>query len=240
MPNTPGILFDGMIRSLIPYALRGAIWYQGESNADSHADYYETLRTMITDWRYHWMMPDMPFIMVQLAGYGVKKSFSTASEWALLRESQRLLAAEMPGTFMATAIDRGEELDIHPQDKECVGSRLAASALHHVYGEKDVVPSGPEICGAHRLADGRVQLDFANAQGMYLDTAKEQSFYVSADGKNFVAADAVQVVDNTVVLASEKIDFIFEVRYAWADFPPNTLFNGCGFAASPFRIGVEE
>lgn len=240
MPNTPGILFDGMIRPLIPYALRGVIWYQGESNADNHADYYETLRTMITDWRYRWMMPEMPFIMVQLAGYGVKKSFAADSEWAFLRESQRLLAAEQQQTFMATAIDLGEALDIHPQDKKSVGKRLAASTFYHVYGEKDVVCSGPSICGAHRLDDGKVKLDFFNASGMYIDADKEQSFYVSADGKNFVAADSAQVDGESVILASSKVDFIFEVRYAWADFPANTLFNGCGVAASSFRIGVEE
>ncbi len=240
MKDTPGILFDSMIRPLVPYALRGVIWYQGESNTDNYKDYYEILKTLIVDWRYHFMMPEMPFIMVQLAGYGVKRIFAPASDWAFLRESQRLLTTDLNQTYMATAIDRGEELDIHPQDKETVGSRMAAVALHHVYGEKDIVPGGPEICGASRLADGRVKLDFANAEGMFIAPGMEQSFYVSGDGENFVAADSAVVEGDSVILGSDAVDYIFEVRYAWSDYPECTLFNGAGIAASSFRTGVEE
>lgn len=239
-PNTPGILFDGMIRPLIPYALRGVLWYQGESNADNHRNYFETMKTLVADWRYRWMMPDMPFVIVQLAGFGMKKEFDGLSQWAFLRESQRLLANDEHQVFMASVIDCGEELDIHPQDKESVGCRLAASALHHIYGEKEIVPAGPEICGAHRLADGRVKLDFIHAAGLCITPGREQSFYISADGVEFVAADSAAVEGDSVILASGKVDFIFEVRYAWADYPECTLYNGAGLAASPFRIGVEE
>lgn len=239
-PNTPGILFDGMINPLLPYALRGVIWYQGESNAPMYNEYYETLRTMIADWRYRFMNHEMPFIMVQLAGYSVSKAFVSGAEWAFLRDAQRLLCEEFPQTFMASAIDRGEELDIHPQDKKSVGYRLAQCALNRVYGYEDIVPSGPEICGAKRLSDGSVKLSFNCAGGLRIDSEKEQSFYVSADGGDFVPADSAEVDGNCVILKSSAVDWIFEVRYAWASFPACTLYNSAGLPASSFRIGVEE
>jgi sialate O-acetylesterase len=141
---------------------------------------------------------------------------------------------------MASAIDCGEELDIHPQDKKSVGYRLAQSALYRVYDFEDVVPNGPEICGAERQSDGSVKLSFNFADGLYVDPEKDQSFYVSADGVEFVPADTVEVAGNNVILRSDKLDWIFEVRYAWASFPSCTLYNGAGLPASSFRVGVEE
>ena len=117
-PNTPGILFDGMIRPLLPAAVRGVIWYQGESNACDCERYYAILKRMIADWRYHLMAPELPFIQVQLAGYEMRRSFTPDADWAVIREAQRRLAAEDKFTFIASAVDLGEVLDIHPQNKK--------------------------------------------------------------------------------------------------------------------------
>ena len=242
-PNTPSILFDSMIRPLIPCALAGVIWYQGESNAISEefsCGYYQILKSLINDWRYHFLNPELPFIMVQLAGYGVCSAFRKDAEWAYLRESQRLLAAEYPATAMATAVDRGDANDIHPQDKQSVGFRMAMRALHDIYHQDGIVPGGPEPLKATAGGKGKVRLDFAWSSGMRIDDEAEQAFYVSEDGINFLPAEASIVEGNSVVLKHSGIAKISEIRYAWADYPVVTLYNGDGFPASPFRVKVNS
>ena len=235
-PNTPGILFDGMIRPLTPCALRGVIWYQGESNTGNSREYGEVLRRMISDWRYFFLAPDLPFFMVQLAGYMNPRPFRRDCPWAEVREAQRLESERDPHTFMASAVDCGEELFIHPQDKESVGLRLAQSALHHVYGRTDVVPSGPMIREAKREGS-TVRLRFDFAEGLTLKEG-EQTFYLAADGKNFFPADSAVAEGDSVLVRSAAVALPAEVRYAWSDFPPTPLYNGAGLPASPFRIEV--
>ena len=147
-PNVPGILYDGMIRPLIPYALRGAIWYQGESNALSIEDskaYFAKMKALVQDWRFRWELGDFPFLQVQLANFSQHPEpvYNAKSTWAILREAQLNLCRKEPNVYMASAVDIGCHNDIHPQDKKSVGKRLAAAALHHVYGESGVVPGGP-------------------------------------------------------------------------------------------------
>ena len=236
-PNTPTILFDGMIRPLIPYAFRGVIWYQGESNAPTVANsraYRDILQAMIDDWRRQWGQPQMPFIMVQLAGYSPAELFYVDSNWAELRESQRLLAQNDPDTYMASAIDLGEEKNIHPQNKLDVGKRLAMSALHHVYGRESIVPCGPEVAKCE-FAGNRVEITFKYAENLKL-ASEVQAFYLAGRNGEFFAADKAEVKEDKVILTSEKIAEVAEVRYAWANFPPAVLFNGAGFPASSFRI----
>ena len=240
-PNTPSILFDSMIRPLIPYAIAGTLWYQGESNAgtiEHSTDYFELLKNLIEDWRYFWQTPEMPFFIVQLAGYGKNAPYRHDSAWAHLRESQRLLAKNHHGTYIATAIDCGDERDIHPQDKESVGYRLAMCALNKVYRRADIVPGGPELLRAENAAPGCVRLDFAWSEGMHLDEEAEQSFYLSGDGEEFIPADRAEVRGNAVFLASSKLDCVRRVRYAWGDFTVSTLYNADGFPALPFDIEV--
>ncbi|MCI5779745.1 MAG: sialate O-acetylesterase [Lentisphaeria bacterium] len=239
-PNTPGILFDGMIRPLLPYALRGVIWYQGESNAAFPDEYYAIMKRLIADWRYHFMNPDLAWVQVQLAGYGMRRGFDAAAQWPVIREAQRRLAAEDAGTFMASAVDCGEELDIHPQDKQSVGWRLAQSALHHVYGNTGTVPSGPEIRGAELLADGGVRLRFDWSDGLTLREDFAPALHLSADGRDFVPADSAEVDGDAVILRSAALSKVAEVRYAWADFPPSTLYNRAGMPAPSFRVEVEK
>ena len=237
-PNTPGILFDGMIRPLVPCAVRGVIWYQGESNACNCNEYYTVLKRMIADWRYRLMAPELPFIQVQLAGYGMYKPFTRNADWAVIRETQRKLAAEDDFTFMASAVDLGEELDIHPQDKKTVGERLARCALHHVYGDAAEVPGGPELLSVRSVGGGRVELRFRYAEGLELRPGRGQSFYLSANGTDFFPADAAEVAGDTVTVSAAAVPSVVEVRCAWALFPSVTLYNGAGLPASPFRVKV--
>lgn len=240
-PNVPSILFNAMLNPLIPYALRGAIWYQGESNASSperSRAYMDILQGMIDGWRHCWRQPDMSFIMVQLAGFGKQENFFKDSPWALLRESQRLLALNDPDTFTASAIDIGEEDDIHPQNKLDVGKRLAMMALHHVYHYEEIVPGGPEILKGE-VSGNQVVLTFKYAENLTL-TSEEPAFFVAGKDGEFFAADEVSVKDDKVILRSDKVAEISQVRYAWADFPVTVLFNGAGFPASSFALDFQE
>lgn len=241
-PNTPSILFDSMVNPLIPYTIAGTLWYQGESNAKSpeqSAEYEELLKSLIEDWRYHWQFPEMPFFIVQLAGYGKNVPFRGNSPWAYLRESQRKLAANHPNTYIATAIDRGDEQDIHPQDKESVGCRLAMCALNKVYHCNNITPGGPELLRAVSAGPGCVRLDFANACGMHLIEDAEQSFYLSGDGEEFFPADSAVAEGSSILLSCRKLDSIKCVRYAWSDYPANTLYNSEGFPALSFSETVK-
>ena len=241
-PNTPGILFNGMIRPLIPGAIRGVIWYQGESNADTLKNarkYRDIMQALIDDWRRQWGLPRMPFIMVQLAGYGEKKSFLRNSIWAELRESQRLLAKDDPDTYMVSAIDIGDENDIHPQNKRDVGKRLAMCALHHIYDCTQAVPSGPEIVKASARADHSIILEFACAEGLKLTAENSGLFLVSENG-TCQAAENVKVDNNTIILSGGNAADAAEVYYAWADFPENTIYNAAGSPAASFRIKVDK
>lgn len=238
--HTPGILFDGMIHPLIPYALRGVIWYQGESNAARYEQYYGIMRNLVRDWSYRFREPDMPFLTVQLAGYGFKSDFIANNDWAFLRESQRQLACDEKNVYMATAVDVGELMDIHPQDKKIVGWRLAQCALNQVYGCADIVPSGPEITGAASDGDNRAVLSFRYAGGLRLDFNQNQAFYVSGNGSDFYPADSAKVEGDQVVLTCQAVKNITEVRYAWSPMPPCTLTNGAGLAAASFRVMVTQ
>jgi len=240
--NTPSILFDSMIRPLLPAAIAGVIWYQGESNAlnvESSQNYYSILQSLINDWRYSFQSWEMPFIMVQLANYNKFAAYDAGSFWAPLRESQRLLAKNHPFTFMASAIDIGEAADIHPQDKKNVGSRLAAVALNNVYGQKNIVPGGPEIITAESFED-KVILTFDNVKTLTLKNDCEQSFYLSDDGENFTAAGKVTVSGNQVIIAEADAAQVRFVRYAWSDNPASTLYNEAGLPASSFSVEVKR
>ncbi len=242
-PNTPGILFDGMVNPLLPYAVKGAIWYQGESNANDvkkAVAYRDILQNMIDDWRRAFRNPDMPFIMVQLAGFGNKENFSCDSPWAELRESQRLLAKNDPDTFMASAIDIGEEEDIHPQNKFDVGKRLAMSALYHVYNCEEAVPSGPET-NKVEVTGNKVKFTFDHAEKIKL-VSDEKSFYIAGSNGEFHAADSVELNEDekSLTISSSAVAEPVEVKYAWADFPVPTLFNGAGLPASSFHWILEK
>jgi sialate O-acetylesterase len=231
-PNTPSGLWNGMIAPLVPYAIRGAIWYQGESNAntDQHAYNYRRLfGAMIQDWRNRWGQGDFPFLFVQLANY------QTNGRWAVLRESQTE-TLRLANTGMALAIDIGEPKDIHPKNKQDVGLRLALAARAIAYGQT-VEYAGPMFRTANPEGPG-MRVYMAHADGMTGKNGPEiKGFEVAgADGK-FVPASA-RVEGDTVLVASAGVDAPVSVRYGWADDPGCNLVNQAGLPAVPFRSEV--
>lgn len=232
-PNAPHTLFDSMILPLIPYAIRGAAWYQGESNTENPAPYGRRLKAMIRDWRRAWGQGDFPFLTVQLANYTAPQDFDPASPWAVLREGQ-LRSLSEPAAGLAVAIDIGEEMDIHPRNKADVGSRLAQWALARVH-EKPVVPSGPLYSGM-TIEGRRIRLRFEHVGGGLTARGGElKTFVIAGENKAFKPA-AAWIEGSTVVVESPDVPEPQAVRYAWANNPVAcNLYNSEGLPASPFR-----
>jgi len=221
-----------MIMPLTPYAIRGAIWYQGESNADRPAQYRKLFPAMIRDWRRVWEEGDFPFLFVQLANWSVPQP---RSNWSELREAQ-LMTLSLPKTGMAVTIDIGDASDIHPKNKQDVGYRLALAAQAIAYG-RDVIYSGP-IYESMAVEGEKVRLRFKYAYGgLVAKNSPSQNvsgFEIAGDDHKFVAAEA-KIDGDTVVVRSEKTPHPVAVRYAWAMNPWCNLYNRAGLPASPFR-----
>jgi sialate O-acetylesterase len=234
--NAPSALFNGMIAPLLPYAIRGAIWYQGESNADRAKQYQALFPAMIRDWRRAWGQGDFGFYFVQLANYMARWPKPTESKWAELREAQTMALA-LPNTGMAVAIDIGEADDIHPRNKQDVGMRLARSALNQTYGCCDIVPGGPMFRSV-KCDGSSLRLSF-DSVGSGLDCQGEtlRGFALAGEDGRFVWA-AATIEDNEVVVSCPSVPNPVSVRYAWADNPEATLFSMNGLPASPFRSRV--
>ena len=233
--TAPSILFNGMINPLIPYAIRGALWYQGESNGDRLKDAlaYETrLKGMIGDWRARWGQGDFPFLMVQLAGFGAKHEFQPDHPWPRVREAQRRVAATLPRVGMAVALDAGDVKDIHPTDKRTVGQRLARIALHETYHQPGIVPYGPMYREA--IPEGaRLRIRFDHAEGLHAKGGVLKGFYLAGADQRFHPATAV-IEGTSVVLSAEQVTQAYAACYAWAAYCEPTLYNGAGLPASPF------
>ncbi len=234
-PTTPHPtgLYNGMIAPLQPFAIRGAIWYQGESNA-SRAHQYRTLfPLMIRDWRADWGQGDFPFLFVQLAPYRKIVAEPGESDWAELREAQARTARAVPAAAMAVITDVGDENDVHPKRKEPVGARLALAARALAHGEP-VVASGPEYAGM--AVDGdRVTLRFNGVgKGLVARDGTLRGFAVAGDDRKFVAAEA-EIKGETVEVRSDKVPHPVAVRFGWAAYPVVNLWNEDGLPASPFR-----
>ena len=237
-PNAPAALFDSMLNPLIPYALRGAIWYQGESNTRSNTnafEYFMTLKTMINDWRYQWAQGNFPFIQVQLANYNdYDAPFNDYSSWAVLRDAQRLVCQALPNVFMASAIDIGDAVDIHPQDKKSVGFRLAQNAFANVYHFSDIVPSGPLYDG-YELEGNKIRIKFKYADGLHLKKDHALSFVIAGAEHIFKVADQVEIDRDSILVSSDRIPHPLAVRYAWGNNPVSSLYNSSDLPASSFR-----
>ncbi len=230
----PTNLWNGMIHPLIPFAIKGAIWYQGESNAGRAYQYRSLFPGMIKDWRMAWARPDFPFYFVQLANFMARDAEPVESEWAELREAQTM-TLRLKNTGMAVAIDVGEAGDIHPVNKLAVGERLARLALNRDYGIKDIVPSGP-MYRSMQVEQGRVILDFDFADmGLATTSGKAlKGFAIAGADRKFVWADA-KIVGSQVVVSSPMVKGPVAVRYGWANNPEVNLINKSGLPASPFR-----
>jgi sialate O-acetylesterase len=232
-PNQPCVLFNGMINPLIPYAIKGAIWYQGESNSGMAYQYRSLFKAMITDWRTQWGQGDFPFYFVQLANYQQPSPVPVEDSWAELREAQ-LLALELPNTGMAVSIDIGDALDIHPGNKQDVGKRLALNALAKTYNI-NIPYSGP-IYNGFEVKNNKIVLRFNHVYNGLLtsDNKALRGFAIASADQKFVWADAV-IVDSTVVVSTKTVTEPVAVRYNWHVNPQGNLVNSAGLPASPFR-----
>jgi sialate O-acetylesterase len=242
--GAPVGLFDGMIAPLIPYALKGVVWYQGESNSGNADEYSVLFPRLIADWREKWGQGDFPFIYVQLAKFNLSWLHND-SNWARLREAQ-LKTLSVPHTGMAVAFDVGDPHNIHPIDKLDVGQRLALVARHVAYGE-DLVYSGP-LYDSMKVAGGEITLSFTQvgggliigkapwlALGMHpIPDTTLVGFKIAGDDKTWYPADA-KIDGNTVVVSSAQVPNPVAVRYAWGNAPDANLYNRDGLPASPFR-----
>jgi sialate O-acetylesterase len=234
--NAPSALFNGMIAPLLPYAIRGAIWYQGESNADRAQQYQTLFPAMIRDWRRAWGQGDFAFYFVQLANYMARWPNPTESKWAELREAQTMALA-LPKTGMAVTIDIGEADDIHPSNKSDVGLRLALNALHQTYGCRDVIPCGPLFHSLKREGSSlRISFDSVGP-GLECQGETLVGFAVAGEDGRFIWA-AAKIDGEEVVVSSPDVPLPLSVRYAWADNPEANLFNMAGLPASPFQAQV--
>ena len=233
--NQPTTLFNGMIAPLTNYAIKGMMWYQGETNAGNPEAYDELLPALIADWRSQWKQGDVPFVYAQLPNFMEVNYSPEESQWARLREAQ-FKALQVPNTAMAVTIDLGEWNDIHPGNKKPVGERLALAARKIAYGEEKLVASGPLYQSA-QVKDNAVVIHFTSTGSglMSIDGEPLHHFAIAGADKKFVWGDAV-IEGNTVVVSSDKIEKPVYVRYAWADNPDSAnLYNKEGLPASPFR-----
>ncbi len=229
----PTELYNGMIYPLIPYAIKGAIWYQGESNAGRAEQYRTLFADMIRCWRRDWNQGDFPFFSVQLAPFMAVKDQPDGSAWAELREAQFLSTKTLPKVGMAVITDVGDPKDIHPTKKQPVGERLATAARAIAYGEK-IEFSGP-IYRSMKVEGSKATLRFDHVgKGLEARDGALKGFAVCGDDKKFVWADA-QIAGDTVIVSSQQVTKPVAVRYGWADCPVVNLWNKDGLPASPFR-----
>jgi sialate O-acetylesterase len=219
-----------MIAPFTPYPIKGAIWYQGETNANGNPNgaslYARAFQGMIRDWRRAWGEGDFPFLFVQLANYKANPA------WADLREAQRQ-SLSLANTGMAVTIDIGNPDNVHPTDKQDVGLRLALAARVVAYGEK-IEDSGPVFGHAAREDTAlRVWFDHTTG-GLKAKSGALKGFEIAGADRKFVAADA-RIEGASIVLSNATVATPVYVRYAWADNPDCNLYNGEGLPASPFR-----
>ena len=225
-----------MIHPLLPYGIRGAIWYQGESNAGRAKQYQRIFPDLIMDWRKQWMQGNFPFLFVSLANYNQPPEYPGESNWAELREAQTKTLS-LPNTGMAVTIDIGEADDIHPRNKQDVGKRLALNALKIAYG-KDIVHSGP-LYREVEFKNGKGIISFTETGSGLKINNKEgilNGFAIAGADRKFHWAKAELLNGNQVAVYSEHVPEPVAVRYGWANNPGKVnLYNAEGLPANPFR-----
>ena len=237
-PNRATVLYNGVIAPLQPFAIRGAIWYQGEQNAARAHQYRTLFPALIEDWRRTWGQGDFPFLFVQLPNYLPDKTKPDhspepeSSSWAELRDAQRQTLSA-PNTGMAVTIDLGDPRDIHPKNKVEVGRRLARQALSVAYGQS-LFASGP-LYRSMTIAGNEAHLQFYDVGGGLAAKGSElKGFAIAGADQKFVWAKA-SIVGNKVIVSSDQVPRPVSVRYGWADNPDCNLCNKEGLPASPFR-----
>lgn len=236
-PNDyPTLLFNGMLNPIIPYGIKGAIWYQGESNASRAQQYKRVFPNMIKDWRTKWNQGNFPFLFVQLANYMKPVTEPVESDWAELREAQTQ-TLQLENTGMANIIDAGDAGNIHPTDKQVVGYRLSLAARKVAYGES-LVYTGPTY-KSMKIDQNRIYITFDNIGGGLKVNNKYgyiNGFTIASENGDFKWAKAVLINSNTVLVINETIQNPAAVRYGWANNPDDlNFYNAEGLPANPFR-----
>jgi sialate O-acetylesterase len=228
-PTSPAALYNGMIAPVVPYALRGAIWYQGEANVGRALQYRTLLPALIGDWRKHFAHGDFPFYLVQIAPFEYENDHGAAAE---LREAQAMTLA-VPNTGMAVTMDIGERGDIHPKNKQEVGRRLALCALARTYGRNDLEFWGP-MYRAMKVEGASIRLSFDHARGLTSRGKELEHFTIAGADRKFVPARAT-IDGETVVVSSDAVKEPVAVRYCWGAADEGTLFNAASLPAPSFR-----
>jgi sialate O-acetylesterase len=227
--NAPASLYNGMLAPIIPYGIKGAIWYQGESNAGQSRQYRTLFPAMIADWRARFNQGDFPFLFVQIAPFN--------GQPPEIREAQFLTLAKVRNTAMAVTTDVGNANDIHPTRKEPVGRRLALAARALAYGDK-IEFSGP-LYDSMIAKDGKITLNFKHVGGgLVAKDGELKGFTIAGEDKKFVPAQA-KIQGSAIVVSAEGVADPKAVRYGWANVPDVNLFNKEGLPASPFRTDVD-
>ncbi|MEO8096227.1 MAG: sialate O-acetylesterase [Acidobacteriota bacterium] len=232
-PTLPGILYKGMLAPIAPLAITGAIWYQGESNAERADGYSKLLPAMIADWRRLFGQGDFPFYIAGLPFYKIRSDVPKDDSWAELREVQAMTVKTVPKTCLAVTIDTGNADDVHPIDKVEVGDRLGLCALSGHYGQ-NIPHQGPTLSSVERVPGGfRIHFDHADG-GLAVKGNRLAEFSLAGDDRKWYWADA-RVDGDTVIVTTTSVADPKAVRYAWQANPEATLFNGAGLPAVPFR-----
>ncbi|MDF2932077.1 MAG: sialate O-acetylesterase [Chryseobacterium sp.] len=227
----PTGLYNAMINPLINYSIKGAIWYQGESNTGKPKEYGDLLTTMITDWRNKWNQKEMPFFTVQLANFMEPKTQPIESNWAELRDQQRQVSLNVPNTGLAVIIDIGEWNDIHPLNKKTVGDRLALQALK-VADKKNIIADGP-VYQSMKVEGNKIILSFKNGTEDFASVSELKGFAIKDKDGKYEWAKA-KIEGNKIIVWNDTVSNPISVRYDWADNPDGNLKNKTGLPASPF------
>jgi sialate O-acetylesterase len=228
------IIYNAMIHPVIPFSIRGVLWYQGEANVDHANEYSRTFPLLIKSWRKEWN-DEFPFLFVQLASFGSDESSNAGNKWPELREAQ-LKTLSLPKTGMAVTTDVGDAKDIHPKNKQVVGQRLAAMAMNDVYGFPQTC-SGPVYQGV-AFSQGEAILSFTSTgKGLLAKNRYGQliGFEIAGPDRKFFFADA-KINGEKIIVKSDSVPNPVAVRYGWSNAPVDiNLYNVDGYPASPFR-----
>lgn len=233
--HRPANIYNGVLKSHMGYGIRGAIWYQGESNAGRAYQYRELFPLMISSWRQEWGQGDFPFYWVQLADFMNESPEPVDSSWAELREAQTMTMDKLPNTGEAVIIDIGEGKDIHPKNKYEVGNRLARLALHNEYGY-EIASRSPRY-EAMEKEGNKIVLSFSQIDGGWrpFDVPNPVGFAIAGQDKKFVWASAKILDDKRIEVSSDQVADPVAVRYAWGDNPVCNMFDAAGLPLTPFR-----